>query len=269
MNSHTNQSKRAIWVCFFITYLISWACWLPAVLWFPETQWLRTVGTFGPMIAAILLAAVQGGKKGITYLLKPLFHWRVNITWYLFSIFGTVVVAGLSLATYRLIWGPLVFTHTPQPWYAVFIAFPYVLFTSVLGEEIGWRGYALPGLQKRYSALGASLILGTVWACWHLPLFWMAGDFHQMLPFSLFLIQELALTVVMTWLYNNTKGSLLIAHLFHTASNVTFFVLPVLPFDVNGNLLPLGLAVGFLVLFSGVLIVYYGPEKLSCAVDDR
>jgi membrane protease YdiL (CAAX protease family) len=187
----------------------------------------------------------------------------VNVVWYGISLFGTAVFVALGIGLHALLGGSLASFSAPQPWYVAFIAFPYVLLTSVLGEEIGWRGYALPRLQARYSALVASLILGLVWNLWHLPLFAMAGNFHQDLPLSLFLLQSLVLTLLMTWVYNHTRGSLLMAHLFHTASNVTFFMLPILPTETGGTVRPLWLALGIAGGFALVIVWVYGPERLA------
>jgi hypothetical protein len=133
----------------------------------------------------------------------------------------------------------------------------------VLGEEIGWRGYALPRLQARYGSLLASLIIGFTWGAWHLPLFWLPGNFHQTIPPTLFLLQSVALAIIYTWLYNQTKGSLLIAHLFHAASNVTLGVLPVLPTDTGGDLTPLWLTVGLLSVFTIVVVILLTQTPVS------
>ena len=256
--------KRYPLVAFFVlTYAISWALWAPSALSISENELFRVAGGFGPTLAALLLTLTREGWDGLRQLLKRLLIWRVNVVWYAISLFGTAVIVALGIGLYVLLGGSRASFSDPQPWHVAFIAFPYVLLTSVLGEEIGWRGYALPRLQARHSALDSSLILGLVWNLWHLPLFAMAGNFHQDLPLSLFLLQSLVLTLLMTWVYNHTRGSLLMAHLFHTASNVTFFMLPILPTETGGTLRPLWLALGIACAITLVIVWVYGPERLA------
>ncbi|MEA2046534.1 MAG: CPBP family intramembrane glutamic endopeptidase [Euryarchaeota archaeon] len=146
---------------------------------------------------------------------------------------------------------------------SMFLVFLYVLFFSVLGEEIGWRGYALPELQANHSALTASLIIGVIWGLWHVPLWWMRGNLHQDIPLTLFMLQIIALSIIFTWMYNNTRGSLLIVHLFHAAVNTTVGVLLILPMDTNSDLGPLWLAVGLFWAFTIAIVAIFGPARLS------
>ena len=227
---------------------------------------LYKMGAFGPTVAALILTAIIGGRSGLKHLLRRLLIWRVHIFWVLFSFLSTA--AGVLAAIGLHVWlgGAVPEFNDPAQLYLVIPVFLYVLFTSVVGEEIGWRGYALPRLQERYGALAASLILGFVWGAWHLPLFWMAGNFHQQIPISLFLLQTAGFSILYTWMYNNTRGSLLMAHLFHAASNTTIGVLPVLPMDTGGSLRPLWLVVGILWTVAIVVVVVFGPKRLSRAV---
>ncbi len=118
--------------------------------------------------------------------------------------------------------GTVIQTNDPAQWYMIIPAFFQILFFSVLGEEIGWRGYALPLMQKKIGPFLSSIFLGLIWGLWHLPLFWMDGNFHSDIPISLFLLQSIALALILTWLYNRTSESLFTVHIFHAASN-TFF----------------------------------------------
>jgi membrane protease YdiL (CAAX protease family) len=132
------------------------------------------------------------------------------------------------------------------------------------GEEIGWRGFALPRLQALQSALGASLVLGVIWGLWHAPKFFLAGQGASALPFFLFfLISIMAQTILMTWVYNNTGGSLLLAVLFHFSSDavLTFF----LPAWVQPSGVPLIFAIMTLlqVGVAVLVVVRYGPARLS------
>jgi hypothetical protein len=255
--------EHAVAVFFVLTYLISWGVWVPLALT-GTAHPVQKLGTFGPTIAALLLTALLEGRRGLREIGRRLTLWRVPIGWYLFSLFGTAVVVGLSIALHGLLGGSTANFSEPVPLFPMaVIGFVYVLFTSVLGEEIGWRGYALPHLQARHGALTSSLIIGVVWGLWHLPLFYMAGDFHRDIPLTPFILQDVALSVIYTWMFNHTRGSLLLPHLFHTASNLTLGMLPILPMSTGGATRPLWLAVGLVILFAAGLSVAYGPEKLG------
>lgn len=253
--------KYQIVVFFVVTYCTSWLLWMPLVR-YGESQ-LRILGTFMPTITAIILTFFMEGRLGVKLLLKKLLHWKVNYLWYLFSFFSTAAAVFFAIGIYRLIGGYELQFNDIRQWYLIIVAFVYVLFLSVLGEEIGWRGFALPRLQEYYNALTSSIILGVIWALWHLPLFLMKGNFHESIPITLFVIQGIAVSIIYTWMYNNTKGSLLLAHLFHAASNVTLGVLPVLPIDTGGDVRPLWITVIILVAVAILIVSRYGAENLS------
>ena len=251
---------------FLLTFALSWAVWVPmAVLRIDHP--LYKLGTFGPTVAALLLTGVIQGRRGLRALGKRLLIWRVGVFWYLFSLFSTAVITLAAIGIHAALGGAVGPFNDPAQLYLVVPAFLYVLFTSVIGEEIGWRGYALPRLQARYSALGASLVLGVVWGLWHLPLFWMAGNFHQYIPVSLFLLQVVGFSVLYTWMNNNTRGSLLLPHLFHAASNTTLGVLPILPTAAYRETRPLWLGVGLLWALVVAVVAIYGPSRLARGKD--
>lgn len=241
---------------FLLTFVISWAIWWPTAVFELDSGVMLTLGTFGPTVAALGLTTAAEGKAGLRDIWRRLWLWRVGLGWYVFSLGGTAVIVLIALCLYRLGGGGenLIF-NDPSQWYLIIPIFFYVLFFSVCGEETGWRGYALPRLQARYGSLLASLIIGFIWGAWHLPLFWLPGNFHQTIPLTLFLLQSVALAIIYTWLYNHTKGSLLIAHLFHAASNVTLGVLPVLPTDTGGDLIPLWITVALLSVLTIVVAI--------------
>ena len=110
-------------------------------------------------------------------------------------------------------------------------------------------------MQEKINPIYSSIIIGIIWGIWHLPLFFIEGNFHQLIPFYLFLIQEIALSIVLTLIYNKTNKSLLSVHLFHAASNTTLGVLPILPMDTNNNLLPLYIIVILLSILAFSIIL--------------
>ena len=250
------KSHRAFWFSLLLftvlTFGLSWTIWIFGL---PVSNWYLVAGSFAPTVCGIVVTALFDGKAGLKQIMEKLFIWRVNPLWYVFSFGSTALVVGLALAWYRSIGGVVIQTNDPRQWYLAIPAFFQILFLSVLGEEIGWRGFALPRMQAKMGALLASVLLGLVWSLWHLPLFWHAGNFHSQLPISLFLLQSTALSILITWLYNASGSSLLLVHLFHTASNLTLGVLPILPQNTGGDLRPLWAAVGLLwVLTLSVVI---------------
>lgn len=247
--------RRPVLAFFLLTFGISWAAWLPMALAGIEAPILRIVGTFGPLIAALVLTVVSEGRTGLRTLLRGFLRWRVKPGWYLLTFLATAAVVLAAIGIHVAIGGTVPAFNDPAQLYLVIPIFAYVLLLSVLGEETGWRGYALPRLQAKWGALQASLVIGVVWGVWHLPLFWMAGGFHHEIPLWLFILQDVALSIVLTWLYFGSGGSLLLVHLFHAASNTTLGILPILPQDTGGDLRPLSVAVVLLCVTAFVIVV--------------
>jgi len=248
---------------FVFTFVFSWYFWGAAAS-IPESRDLYlTLGRFGPTVVGLALIYLFKGREGIRDIFSKMVAWRVNPLFYVFAIFGTalVVVPAIFAGTY--LGGTGYSWNDPSQWYMIFVTFGYVLFFSVLGEELGWRGFALPRIQRDAVALVSSLVLGLVWGLWHVPLWFVPGDFHQSLSLPIFLLQTMGFSVLYTWLYNNTGGSLLITGLFHAASNTTLGLLPVLPMDTGGDTLPMLISVGLLWVIVAVVTVAYGPTYLS------
>jgi uncharacterized protein len=246
-----------------LALLLTWVVWMPLVITRIDSEPLRMLGGLGPALAAMLLTFAVGGLAGLRALFRPLTAWRVHPGWYLFSFLSTALVALAAIELHVLLGGERPAFNDPGQWYLIPVVFLYVLITSVLGEEIGWRGYALCRLQARHSALVSSLILGAIWSVWHLPLFWMAGNFHQGIPIGLFFGQIMAFTILYTWMYNSTRGSLLMVSIFHAASNSTLGLLPLLPMSTGDDLRPLYLAVGMLWMLTLGIVIAFRPRHLS------
>lgn len=181
------------------------------------------VSTFcGPTLAAYAVTAAESGKPGVKAFMRRYALWRVGIQWYLVAIFGFLI---LFLISITISLGPAPLVNLFQQWQLLFTMFlPTLLLFAVLGifgEEPGWRGFALPRLQARYGPVRGSLILGFLHGIWHFPAFFVVG---ALAPFSLpsftaFLLVAIAGTFMYTWIYNNTRESILLAILTHAASN--------------------------------------------------
>jgi len=182
--------------------------------------------------------------------------WRVDARWYLFAIIYMVAIKLTVALAHRAITGSWP-RFGNEAWYVIVIAI--VLSTPVqAGEEIGWRGYALPRLAARFGFARASVLLGLIWACWHLPLFFLPGADTYGQSFPIWVLGVTALSVAIAWLYAHTNGSLLLTMLMHSAVNQTIGIVPDAdpnaknPFALNASL-PYLLTVGFL----WVIAVYF------------
>ena len=210
-----------------IAFAFTWFFWLLAIL---EGRGLISslpvpatfLGAFGPMVAAVIVTAQESGRAGLRSLLSRIVRWRVAPIWYGVALLGPIVLALSGMALHVVLGG-----QSPNlP--AMIGALPTVLAISVymfiqvgIGEEIGWRGYALPKLQSGYNALVSSLILGGIWVLWHLPLFFNPDSGYSNTPFWAFLIFILPVSILITWIFNSTGGSTLMIMILHAMLNAS------------------------------------------------
>lgn len=235
---------------FLLAFACSWSCW--GVGSFKNDQFFLILGSFCPALSALWIAFVRDGREGLARIIKKLGAWRQGWQWYVFCFFSTYLIIRIAIALFAVPDGRTAL-NADLPLKVLPLIFAYVFIFSVLGEEVGWRGYALPCLLKRHGAVKASLLLGFLWSIWHLPLFFLPGNFHQWIPFPWFLMQSIGLTLLMTYLYGKTNGSLLMASLFHTASNVTIGLMPVLPTAEDPDLTLLKGSIAGLYLLVGLI----------------
>lgn len=187
----------------------------PAVLWF--------FMTFSPTISALLLTYIIRGKEATTNLLKNYIKFRVKWGWYFAAAALLLVPLVISLVLYLLRIGEGIGVD-PDLTLASFMSWMiFNLFSGPFAEEAGWRGYALPRLQAKYNSLVASLVLGVFWTLWHVPLAFVIGADQAELGlfgWMIYTILVFTSTIILTWLYNNTKGSLVVVILAHFFFNV-------------------------------------------------
>ena len=206
--------KRHPLIAFFVlTWALSWWPWILYAFGLSPTP----IASFGPFLAALVVLAITQGKSGIGGLLRRMVRWRVGIRWYAVALLLPVGIALAATALNVLLGAQAPSAADLGGWTGLFSTFAVVLLIPGIGgawEEPGWRGFALPSLQAGRSALVASLILGAVWALWHLPFVVATG---QMGGWDIVII--MAWTLVLTWVYNGTGGSVLIVMLFHAMFN--------------------------------------------------
>jgi uncharacterized protein len=219
---------RSVFVFFLLTYALTWTCWIPVVLAphvprsLAYSLWL--VGTFAPSIIALSLTAKTEGKHCAAALLSRVFQWHVRARWYVFAV-AYILIVKLSVAIlHRLVFGA--WPRFGSELLVVMLVATIFSTPVQSGEEIGWRGFALPRLAELMGYARASLLLGVVWACWHLPqFFFVAADTYKQ-SFPIWSLQVVALSVAMAWVYVGTNGSLLLTMLMHAAVNNLKDVVP-------------------------------------------
>lgn len=253
---------RAIAVFLLLTFGWSWGFWVPQALvsegYLASFPTLPALGAFGPTIAAFALVVYADGFQGAKRLAGRAVQLNYSKRWIgIALLFAPVVVLaslGVAIAT----------GTTPSfPWegnlLVLPIAFVFILFLGgPIQEEFGWRGYLLDELQARFGAVASGVLIGIVWAIWHLPLFYIPSEtIYYRNPFLGFAVSITLFSVLLTWVYNNTNRSLLPALLFHASFNWSQGMFPILDSD------PASLAfVGLLAVSTIVVVVYYGVETL-------
>ncbi len=209
--------KRHSFIFFILlAVLISWLPWYSTGSGFI---------VFGPSVAGIITIALTTGQEGMRDLTQRALRWRVGLRWWAAALFATGFILLVSIAVNTFLLGGEMptFAFLRQEWQLIPVVFLMTILGGPLGEEFGWRGFALPTLQKRWGAATASIIIGIVWALWHLPLFFQPDSIHAQIGLPLlpvYLLGEIVLATIMTWVYNNTSGSVLVGGIIlHNADN--------------------------------------------------
>ena len=267
--------ERPLFFFFLMAFAFSWIFLMAEVLqawgFLPNYAWFKIVVnilfTLGPAVAAIIMTGIVEDKAGTLRLRKRIRRWRAGWQWYLFILVGIpallmlgVMIQPGALAGFKGL-GPagLLVTYL--------INFVIIWFGGgPLGEEIGWRGFALPRMQPRYGPLWGTLLLGVLWCFWHLPQFLTPVQgggpgtslANFLTNFSLFMVLALALAIIFSWVFNYTRGSIFVAITAHASVDTPEAVLlPLFPAVAYGGLL-LAAAIGFGVAALLILILTRG-----------
>lgn len=249
-----------------LAYAYSWIIWAPlalssrGIIDLGVPAWIHLLGSWGPLLAAFSVTGLTDGRKGIKELVGRLFRWGGSFKWILVALsplalfITAVVINGLIAGTeFNL----SIFGKLPEaPSIAGILGWGIMLATFGIGEETGWRGFALPRLQNSHSALKATLILIVIWLGWHLPMFAYKESFIAMgfCGATGWVISLAFGAVVLTWLYNSARGSILIVALWHATFNAA----------VTAGEGSISMIASLLVIIWGVLILrHYSKENLS------
>ncbi len=204
-----------------------------------------------------MIVALGSGPTGIKEVFGGRTVARLDLRWSLVALLLIPIVALTGLLVHSFFGGPQLGLRTT----GIFPQVIVILLIS-LGEEFGWRGFALPRLQKHLSAIHASLVLGVIWGIWHYPGFLIGTGVPLEMPFTVFLLWTVLAAILMTWVYNNTGGSVLSAILMHSAANATFNYLPMLP-EFVGQITTFSVFLGLLAIVTSLVVFRYGAETLS------
>ncbi|MFC7251521.1 CPBP family intramembrane glutamic endopeptidase [Halomicroarcula sp. GCM10025324] len=269
-------SDRPVTTFFVVAYLVSWSAWAPLVFsdwwatWSPlvladdmQTMVFIMVGGFGPLVAAGLVTWVIGDS--VREWAGQLFRWNVSIRYWVFALLFPAVAVITASAAHIAVFGG---QFDPEST-GVLVLYP-VLFLQVFlvgggNEELGWRGFALPRLQESYSALASSLLIGVGWFAWHLPLFLVGGSSQAGVPVYYYGVAVIALSVVFTWLYNETGGSVLLTMVLHASVNTGGILYLAGGGAALQTNLPNALYAVVFLAAALVLVATYGPERLADA----
>lgn len=207
---------------FALAYALSWILWTPFVLLGDEAavvssaSWI--LGGFGPLLAGLMVSGAVSGRAEAWDFLRRIFIWRHRPKWYAVALLLPIALYAVAMLVHLVVSGSPQ-DYEPPPIYAYPLA---LLYVAVLGggqEEPGWRGFALPELLSRHTPFVSSMVLGVVWALWHLPLFFAPTATQSGFPFTWYFVNALALSTIFTWLYLKTGGSVLLAIVLHAGVN--------------------------------------------------
>jgi uncharacterized protein len=261
--------RRPLASFFALAYIISWLLWAP--LWLPAVglhglpvlPFQHAIGALGPIAAAFLVSAMESGRTGPGDLLRRMGLWRGRLLWLAVALVAPYALLAIAAVAAALLGGqsvsPAVFGSSREfPQFSALGFLAYNVISFGYGEEVGWRGFALPRLQTRHSALVASLLLTLGWALWHAPLFFYRPGYTSMDAAGVagWFFSLLTGAVLLTWLYNESRGSILVVAVFHATVDVAFTSAISSPFVVN--------VAGALITFWGIVVlVIAGPRFLS------
>jgi hypothetical protein len=239
MKTTNDPSRRSLAAFFILTYAISWTIWLSMVvlsldIQTPLGRTLNIIAIFGPTLAGLILTAVHHGSSGVGQLIGRLWQPKPRSAWIGVALLLPLAIMAVAALIAFLMGDLLLSTAAAAGWLLLLGEFVRIFFFGgPLGEEIGWRGYALPRLLRHHSPMKASVLLGLVWGVWHAPIYAIAGTGQNEMVrnggsfpflFVAFVVWTIGLSILFTWFYKMARGNLLVIILLHAAVNTAVFL---------------------------------------------
>lgn len=264
---HTNIiARHPILSVLILAFALTWAGLIPDalasqnLLSFQMPLILILLTGLAPGLAALVVTGLVEGRAGIGNLMHRFLIARVGVQWYIVALFGLAVLTLFGIGLYVLLGGTADIPAIHYPFISIVIGFVLALGLGFVfnTEEILWRGFILPRLQMRHTALMATLLIAIPESLFHLPYFFNKNaDFYQNVGIVAFTGFTIALTVLFAWLFNNTRGSLLLVTLAHASQNAWAGLLS------DNQPTPFLLTVGLLAVAAVIVIVVFGAKHLS------
>jgi hypothetical protein len=257
--------KHAVALFFALAFALTWMIQIPLVLDARGELPFSVPFVFqflqGPMpgIAALIIAGLASGRAGILDLLRRVVRWRVGIQWYALAVLGTGAIYLTSLYASTLFGGPMPLLPELSVMLLVGALVQLGIYLVFNWEDLAWRGFATTRLQATHSALTTALLLGIVEGVFHLPLFFSPTSSQSGSPFLSFMLLSVAGVIIFNWVFNNTRGSVLVVSLMHAAANTWTDIVPIPRGDGYGWTM---WAVVFGIIAVAVVVVY-GARWLS------
>jgi membrane protease YdiL (CAAX protease family) len=239
---HSHHSDRNPTLFFIFTFLLAWGIWLPSILVglgieLPLDATVYTsitipIGAFAPFMAAIALVIRKHGWQAGWNFIRQAFDFKVKPIYLVFALAIPILIHAAAHYLAPLMGFEVADNLFPKDMSVspFLLSIPYFFLMLFIGggqEEFGWRGYALAPLQERFGVIWASLLIGSIWGLWHLPLWIMPGDGHSTYSFIAFISMTTSISVIYSWLYNASNQKLIVVLLFHAMNNTAA---PFLPF---------------------------------------
>ena len=280
--------KNDLWVFFILVFALMWpkgiagAAYSLGLISEPPSTILNVLYFLGtPLVAAVIVTVMTRGRQGLKEWARRLLRWRVGWRWVIVSLAIYPLVALVAFVISDLASGSGWTVSTmwkagfqnlqvnaariglnPENTWQIFAILVAVSFIIPIFEEGGWRAFAIPRLQEKYSALVSSLMMGVIWSLWHLPSFFTVGSDHYGMPFLWFLMTIISISILMVWIMNHTNQSVLMTILFHGSIILAGHFLPTQLAYQTGNILALWLTGGLLAVVAMVVVLYEGPTRL-------
>ena len=262
------MNRKKLFVFLILTFLWSWIFWIIGLNYLSVGINQESIGKFlvfffvgvyGPTISAIITTLFFDGLIGVFELIKKLFIWKVPLKYYVYLILLPLIFVIIGIVLYSQFIGEIGGFDK-----MAYLSIPTILLAGLyagpLGEELGWRGFLLSEFQKKNSNLKSAIIIGFIWFIWHIPLWWapfgtlVSGEPISLIPVITYFTMLICLSIIITWLVINSKGSVLIAILFHLSINAGIALLFYPELNMDFKKVHLLSSIGMLI-FTGFLIV--------------